>query len=602
MAESTVKTAEPTASKPKDAKPAPPKLSEAASWRETIESVAMAVVLALLFKSFVAEAFVIPTGSMAPTLQGRHKDVTCPQCGYDYRTNASEEVDRVDGSRSDSHIVSCTCPICRFTLQLDPAHQANHGSFSGDRIIVSKFAYDFSSPQRWDVFVFKYPGDATQNYIKRLVGLPNETLKIVGGNVWTFPGEAEEKSRFQIARKPPHKLAAMLQIVDDSNHVPPLLEKLGWPARWRGWSAPDQPASGWTKGAEGKSYSLPQGAQTSWLRYQHLPPSHDDWKTLLAGNLPPGVASRPGSLITDFYAYNAGHSSFEPPASDKVVDSQNDLGPPPDRGELGLHWVDDLALECTAHITAAAAEAKLVLELVRAGAHHRCTIDLSTGVATFTITAADGKAIPFVGDDGASYAAVTAQTAVRGAGSHTLRLSNCDHEMLLWVDGSPVATDKPATYASYDIVAPHWTAGDPHDLAPAGVAASGAAVELSSLRVLRDKYYIAIDGGGLPSDYEASELRNPKFLEQIFSDPSRWESSGAFSPTQRRFIEFYVGGGQYLPLGDNSPASYDGRYWSAFDHVVEQDLLVGKAMVIYWPHTWNNPPFAPNFRRMGVIR
>ena len=31
-----------------------------------------------------AEAFVIPTGSMAPTLMGRHKEVVCPSCGYTY--------------------------------------------------------------------------------------------------------------------------------------------------------------------------------------------------------------------------------------------------------------------------------------------------------------------------------------------------------------------------------------------------------------------------------------------------------------------------------------------------------------------------------------
>ncbi|MDP7301684.1 MAG: S26 family signal peptidase, partial [Pirellulaceae bacterium] len=45
--------------------------------RETIESVVVAVVLAFLFRAFVAEAFVIPTGSMAPTLQGRHLDIYC---------------------------------------------------------------------------------------------------------------------------------------------------------------------------------------------------------------------------------------------------------------------------------------------------------------------------------------------------------------------------------------------------------------------------------------------------------------------------------------------------------------------------------------------
>ena len=68
-------------------------LPSAAAIRETIESVVIAFVLAFLFRTFEAEAFVIPTGSMAPTLMGRHKDLVCPKCGYPYQVSASEEVD-----------------------------------------------------------------------------------------------------------------------------------------------------------------------------------------------------------------------------------------------------------------------------------------------------------------------------------------------------------------------------------------------------------------------------------------------------------------------------------------------------------------------------
>src|SRR4051812_5803997 len=84
------------------------------SVRETVESVAVAFILAFLFRTFEAEAFVIPTGSMAPTLMGQHKDVVCEKCGYAYRANASDEETR------DIDVVRCTCPQCRYTMDVDP--------------------------------------------------------------------------------------------------------------------------------------------------------------------------------------------------------------------------------------------------------------------------------------------------------------------------------------------------------------------------------------------------------------------------------------------------------------------------------------------------
>src|SRR5436305_13424453 len=78
-------------------------------WREAVESIAMAVILALLFRGFVAEAFVIPTGSMAPTLDGRHKDLKCPKCGEWYQVSCSPEQD--NDRMTGRHVVNGTCPI-----------------------------------------------------------------------------------------------------------------------------------------------------------------------------------------------------------------------------------------------------------------------------------------------------------------------------------------------------------------------------------------------------------------------------------------------------------------------------------------------------------
>src|SRR5262245_16228777 len=61
--------------------------------REIVETVVFVIVLVLLLKTFVAEAFVIPTGSMAETLLGYQKWVTCPQCKYQFPVNCSQEVD-----------------------------------------------------------------------------------------------------------------------------------------------------------------------------------------------------------------------------------------------------------------------------------------------------------------------------------------------------------------------------------------------------------------------------------------------------------------------------------------------------------------------------
>ena len=69
-----------------------------------------------LLGRFVAQPYVMPTGSMAETLRGPYKIVTCPQCGHEFAVNASLEADPQPPVRS-TPVIGCTCPNCRLNIE-----------------------------------------------------------------------------------------------------------------------------------------------------------------------------------------------------------------------------------------------------------------------------------------------------------------------------------------------------------------------------------------------------------------------------------------------------------------------------------------------------
>ena len=102
--------------------------------KEWVEPIVIAVILALIIRTFVVQAFKIPTGSMRTTLM------------------------------------------------------------EGDRILVNKFIYRFAQPRRGDVIVFISPEDKKKDFIKRLVGLPNENIQILNGAIMVNNNPVEEGS------------------------------------------------------------------------------------------------------------------------------------------------------------------------------------------------------------------------------------------------------------------------------------------------------------------------------------------------------------------------------------------------------------------------
>jgi signal peptidase I len=123
-----------------DAKPA-----QRRPWRDNLEAIVMAIVMAVMLKYFVVEAYQIPTGSMQPTLMG------------------------------------------------------NDEAGIKDRIIVDKFSFHVRDPERFEVVVFRYPLDRSKNFIKRICGMPNEELRISLGDLWTRKSPDEP---WKILRRP----------------------------------------------------------------------------------------------------------------------------------------------------------------------------------------------------------------------------------------------------------------------------------------------------------------------------------------------------------------------------------------------------------------
>lgn len=111
--------------------------------REYLDAFIVAGLVALFLITFVVRTFYIPSESMVPTLQQR------------------------------------------------------------DVLLVNEFAYRFSAPHRGDIVVFKPPIASTDNFIKRIVGVPGDTLRISGGKVYVNGNALNEP---YIAQPPQYNL------------------------------------------------------------------------------------------------------------------------------------------------------------------------------------------------------------------------------------------------------------------------------------------------------------------------------------------------------------------------------------------------------------
>lgn len=536
------------------------------STRDTIESILFAFILAFLFRTFEAEAFVIPTGSMAPTLYGRHKETNCTQCDYKITVGASDEVIRGTSVLGDgARVKTAICPNCGF----ENPQIFDELAFNGDRILVNKYPYEFGDPDRFDVFVFKYPQDAKTNYIKRLVGLPGELIRIRGGNVYKV---SEDKGE-EILRKAPGKQKVLQIPVYDDRYPPKKLISAGWPERWAGmqageigqlghWSDSDK---GWSADTESRSYSIAADqSELNWLRYRHYFPSPRNWFAAANGHeLKPEA-----SLIADFCAYNAytGEDVMGNITTAQSVD-------------LGKYWVRDLTISFDLEISEVGPGGKIVLEICEGTSWYRCEINPATGDAMLSEinTQLDGRTKELA----------KAKTAITGTGRYEISFANVDDRLCLWVNNSLVDFGEGAELQIAGATAN--TFPEQSDLTPIGIATAGVSATVNNLLLERDIYYRA-DFSPYTPNYSGNERFEGR-LEEALTDPDEWADIYLESADEFDVLDIQVGPDHYLALGDNSPRSLDGRLWkntssipSEHPQSVPREYLVGKAFFVYWPH------------------
>lgn len=127
------------------------------------------------------------------TLVKENDIYVCTECGA--KVTKKKDIDALEGKKPSAikEIVDFCLPIvialvvatilktCIFANAVVPTGSMLNTIQEGDRVIASRIEYRLNDPERFDVAIFKYPDDESVYYVKRVIGLPGETVEIVNG-------------------------------------------------------------------------------------------------------------------------------------------------------------------------------------------------------------------------------------------------------------------------------------------------------------------------------------------------------------------------------------------------------------------------------------
>ncbi len=587
--------------------PRPPRRTSGESVKDTLDSIIIAFILAFVFRAFVVEAFVIPTGSMAPTLSGAHGTMVCENCGWEYTYGLTDYANlramsaRAAGLPRVTRNSVAVCPNCRFPNHTIDINDALANQESGDRILVLKWPFDIGGPllgpHRWDVIVFKDPSDGVTNYIKRLAGLPNEVLEIIDGDVYAVPTDKlteVTRATLDAARHVKYLRRLVNELHSDQ------IERDDIPAAARDQLSPRyiQHAAAQVEAQmpavlaelDGKltiqrKTALAQDALWRVVYDHDYPPryrdtdqpfwtprlSEGDWsveeRTLRFNGIgAPEQAVELMASITSFCSYN-------------VITGAG----PINYGRLGGMPVSDVRLRFVADYQSG--NGAISIRLVKRD-------DMFVGEFAADGTVRLLHAMTTNPDQLVELASTRIRPFTLG---HQVALSmqNLDHRVSLFVEGEEVLATTDAQYT------PNLTALrtiPPLPTPPVVVTARDIDVSLSHVIAERDVYYI--------------------------SEVPRESRPLGFGPWGTCNHPMLLRSGEYFMLGDNSAQSKDSRLWDEVGPqlrrrwenyqlgTVPRDQLIGRAFFVYWPSGLrtrvlpflSNVGWIPNFGRMRWIR
>ena len=91
-----------------------------------------------------------------------------------------------------------------------PSGSMENTIMTGDRVVGNRLSYLPKAPARYDIIIFKYPDDESQLFIKRIIGLPGETVEIRDGHIYidgsSEPLEDVETKEYMVGNYGPYTI------------------------------------------------------------------------------------------------------------------------------------------------------------------------------------------------------------------------------------------------------------------------------------------------------------------------------------------------------------------------------------------------------------